>query len=117
MNDSELTDEEEARFEKLRRDLEAFERWNMLPRWKREWFGEKTREDLKHMDALIALAEEIPEIKKAIKLAQNADMAKGFWKKGMMAFFGGILILGPGLKMLGEMWEWAATFFRKIGAP
>lgn len=110
-------EEERRRFDKLRADLAAWERWNLLPLWKREWFGEKTREELQKIDNLIDLADDIPGIRKSIKLAENAETAGRFWRKGLMAFFGGILVLGPGLKMLGEMWQWASGLFRKLGAP
>jgi hypothetical protein len=105
-NDAE---EERLRFEKLRHDLATFERWNMLPDWKREWFGELTREDIEGIDRLLTLVPEIPDIKKSIKLARGAETASRFWKKGLLAFFGGILVLGPGIKMLKEMWDWLAS--------
>jgi hypothetical protein len=108
-------EEERRRIDKLRRDLESFERWNMLPEWKRIWFGEKTKRELDRLDDMIALAEEIPELKKAIKLAQSAETAKGIYKKGFLAFFGGILILGPGIKMLKEMWDWFISL--RVGPP
>lgn len=123
-------EEEERRFERFRKDLETWERWNMLPEWKRIWWGDRTREDLQRLEMLIDLADDIdkltalvelagkiPELKKSIKLAEGAETAGRFWKNGLMAFFGGILVLGPGLKMLIEMWEWFAGLFRKIGAP
>jgi hypothetical protein len=99
-------EEERRRIESFRRSLEAFERWNMLPEWKRIWYGEKTREDLKKIDMLIDLTDDMPDIRKAIKLAQSAETAKGIYKKGFLAFFGGILILGPGIKLLKEFWDW-----------
>jgi hypothetical protein len=108
-------EEERRRIESFRRSLEAFERWNMLPEWKRIWFGEKTKRELDRLDDMIALAEEIPELKKAIKLAQSAETAKGIYKKGFLAFFGGILILGPGIKMLKEMWDWFISL--RVGPP
>jgi hypothetical protein len=114
-NDTEA--EDQRRYEQLRRDLAAFEKWNMLPDWKRVWFGEKTREDLAHLDQLIALADNIPDLQKSIRLARATDTMSKFWRKGFMAFLGGILVLGPGLRMIGEMYEWAAAFFRKVGGP
>jgi hypothetical protein len=107
--EEEEEEEELRRFEKLRRDLEAFERWNMLPRWKREWFGELTREDVEGIDRLLALVPQIPDIQKAVKIARGAETASRFWKKGLLAFFGGILVIGPAIKMLKEMWEWLAS--------
>lgn len=103
----------------------------MLPTWKRVWWGEKTREDLDNLDRLIdladrdihkinrllSLADKVPQLEKSIRLAESAESAGRFWKRGIMAFFGGVLVLGPGLKMLGEAWEWASGVFRKIGAP
>jgi hypothetical protein len=102
-------EEERLRFEKLRHDLATFERWNMLPDWKREWFGELTREDIEGIDRLLSLVPQIPDIQKSIKLARGAETASRFWKKGLLAFFGGILVLGPGIKMLKEMWDWLAS--------
>ena len=89
----------------------------MLPRWKREWFGELTREDVQGIDQLLGLVPKIPDIEKSIHLAQTAETASRFWKKGILAFFGGVLILGPAVKTLADGWNWMAAAFRKLGAP
>lgn len=125
-----IEDEEERRFEKFRRDLQTWERWNMLPDWKRIWWGEKTREDLEKLDELIDFADDLdkmvavmelagklPQIQKSIKLAESAETAGRFWRHGILAFVGGVIALGPGLKALGEVWVWMSSFFKKLGAP
>lgn len=123
--------EERRRMEQLRRDLEAYEQWRLLPHWKRKWYGDKSHEDLLKLDKIIdivgddtdklvkllPLADRVADIEKSIRLAKATETAGKFWKKGIMAFLGGVLVFGPGMKMLIEIYEYFAALFRKAGGP